>query len=74
MEDRKLLCKLLQNCVHPVEVEKHITTKLVNIYTGEVVSENVNATQPVDIGIQQMFQRSLLEWFHERLLSKVITM
>ena len=47
MEDRKKLYTTLQNCTHPLEVEQHITTKLVNIYTGRDVSENVNVTEPV---------------------------
>ena len=47
MEDRKKLYTTLQNCKHPLEIEQHITTKLVNIYTGREVSENVNVTEPV---------------------------
>ena len=49
-------------------------TQLVNIYTGEVDSENVNVTESVRTGIQQMtqFQRNLPKGFLEKLLSKVI--
>ena len=47
MEDRKKLHTTLENCTHPLELEQHITTKLVNIYTGKEVSENVNVTEPV---------------------------
>ena len=47
MEDRKKLYTTLQNCTHPIEVEQHITTKLLNIDTGKEASENVNVSEPV---------------------------
>ena len=76
MEDRKKLYTTLQNCTCSLEVEQHITTKLVNIYSGKEASENVNVTKPVNIGVQQIieFQQNLSEWFHERLPSYVITL
>ena len=62
--------------IHPLKVEQYITTNLVNIYTGEEASENVNVTESIKIRAQQMteFQSNLPERFHERLSSKVITM
>ena len=62
MEDRKKLRATLQNCIHPLKVEQHITAHLVNIYTGEEASENVNVTESIKIGIQQMTE------FHERFI------
>ena len=61
--------------IYPLKVEQHITTNLVNIYTGEEASENVNVTESIKIRAQQMteFQSNLPERFHERLSSKVIT-
>ena len=52
-----------------------MTTKLVNNYIGEEASENMNVTEAVKIGSQQMteFHKSLPEGFHERLSLKVIT-
>lgn len=44
----------LRDCVHPLKVEKHIATKLVNTYIGEDDSENVNITESVKSWIQQM--------------------
>lgn len=74
MEDRKKLCATLQNCIYPLKVED-MTTKLVNNYIGEEASENMNVTESVKIGSQQMteFHKSLPEGFHERLSLKVIT-
>ena len=52
IEDKKKLRATLQNCIYPLKVEQHITTKLVNVYTGEEISEYVNATESNKIGIQ----------------------
>ena len=47
MENRKKLHTTLQNCTHPLEVEKNFTAKFVNIYIGKEAPENVNVTKPV---------------------------
>ena len=74
--DRRKLQFALKNCIHPFETESHIPDKLVNIYTGEEVADNINVHKSIEIGNQQLtdFQNSLPEGFREKLSSKVTTM
>ena len=51
IEDKKNFVQHYRTA-HPLKVEQHITKKLVNVYTGEGVSEYVNANESNKVGIQ----------------------
>ena len=48
-EEKGKLHLALKNCIHPLEIESHISDKLVTIYIGQEAADNVNFNKAIEI-------------------------
>ena len=74
-EDRDKIRRKLQSCIDPLDPNEH-ADRVVNIVTGRIGPEKVNASRAVDIGRAQMhsYEESWPAGFNAPLSKQVITM
>ena len=74
--DRISLCKTLDVCVNPCDDASHPNGALMNIVTGQIAQQDVNADDAIYIGHQAMtdFRAGWPESFYDPLGKLVITM
>ncbi len=74
-QDRQNIQDKLKTCIDPLDPANH-PKGLVNIVTGRVVPDIVNAEKSVEIGKTQMdeYQQSWPSGFNDTLSKKVVTM
>ena len=48
-EEKGKILLALKNCIHPLEIESHISDKLMTIYIAEEATDNVNTNKIIEI-------------------------
>ena len=76
MKDRQTLRNPLQLCAHPLDLDSHKNSLLINIYWGEIAHGKCNVQNSVVIGSKQLIQfaESLTNDFYATIQKKVVIM
>ena len=74
--DRERIREMLQSCIDPLDPTDHPRSRVVNIVTGRIGPDEVNAPKAVEIGTSQMhhYEESWPTGFNATLSNKVVTM